>query len=128
MTNADPAPRNDLAARVSSLASIWWLPTAAIVAAIFVNALVRTAVWAVALSWMGAACLLNAYRCGRVHCYFTGPFYIIAALTSLLYGFGSLPLGHRGWESIGIVLIIGSLLLNYVPERIWGRYRESKAC
>src|SRR6266852_7249120 len=34
----------------------------------------RTAVWTAALSIMGTACLANAVRCGRVHCYITGPF------------------------------------------------------
>lgn len=30
-------------------------------------------VWPAALTFMGVACLLNARRCGRVHCYVTGP-------------------------------------------------------
>src|SRR5216684_1605624 len=30
-------------------------------------------VWPVLLTFMGAACLLNAKRCGRLHCFVTGP-------------------------------------------------------
>ena len=32
----------------------------------------------------GEGCLANATRCGRVHCYFTGPLYILAALYAAL--------------------------------------------
>lgn len=127
MTEACPAPENDLAGRRASLASIWWLPTMAIVGAIFLDTPLRTAIWTAALGWMGAACLLNAYRCGRVHCYFTGPFYLLGAVATLLHGLDVMSLGSHGWEWIGFTLIAGGILLNYVPERLWGRYRKSSA-
>jgi hypothetical protein len=34
----------------------------------------RAVVWTVALATMGMACIVNALRCGRVHCFLTGPF------------------------------------------------------
>jgi len=72
---------------------------------------------------MGAACLLNAARCGRVHCRFTGPLFIIAAVASLAYGLGFLPLGQSGWKWIGAGTIIGALALGCIPELLLGRYR-----
>ncbi len=93
----------------------------------FVSLPLRTTIWTMALGWMGGACFLNAYRCGRMHCYFTGPFYILGGLTSLLHGLHVVSLGSQGWAWIGYTLIVGSVLLNYVPEWIWGRYREPRA-
>src|SRR5690242_15948746 len=51
---------------------IWWLPKGAIIAALFAAVPLRAAVWTVALLWMGTACILNARRCGRTHCRYTG--------------------------------------------------------
>ena len=57
-------------------------------------------VWAVCLGVMAAECLVNARRCGRMHCYFTGPFLILMGLVGLSYGFGALPLGSSGWTGL----------------------------
>jgi hypothetical protein len=67
---------------------------------------------------MGVACLLNVRRCGRTHCYFTGPFFLVLAAMGLLYGLGVLPLGARGWSTLSLALVIGSVV-------ILGRYRSS---
>jgi hypothetical protein len=72
---------------------------------------------------MGVACLVNASRCGRVHCWFTGPFFILGALTSLGYGLGFLPLGPSGWSWICLGTIIGAIGLTFIPELFLGRYR-----
>jgi len=81
--------------------------------------------WPVLLTFMGAACILNARRCGRVHCYLTGPFFLLLAVLSLLYGVGMLPLGAHGWSTLSALLVIGSVLLICVPEWLVGRYRTS---
>ena len=73
-------------------------------------------VWAVCLGVMAAGCLVNALRCGRMHCYFTGPFLILVGLASLSYGFGELPLGSSGWNWLGEVTLGGAVLLGFVPE------------
>ena len=75
---------------------------------------------------MGAECLFNAARCGRVHCRFTGPFFILAAVASLAYGLGLLPLGPSGWNWIGTGTVIGALALTFIPELFLGRYRQGK--
>jgi hypothetical protein len=84
----------------------------------------RTAVWTVALIVMGTACLANALRCGRVHCYTTGPFFLLMALASLLYGLGILPLGHSGWSTISAVILVGAITLTCLPEMLFGKYRR----
>ena len=82
-------------------------------------------VWPTVLSFMGVACLLNARRCGRVHCYATGPFFLLLAVLGLLYGIWVLPLGSRGWTKLSVALVIGSAVLVCVPEWLFGRYRSS---
>ena len=76
---------------------------------------------------MGAGCVVNALRCGRVHCYVTGPFFLLMALLSLLYGFGLLPLGRNGWNLIGLVVLIGAIALSCLPEMLLGKYRNARA-
>ncbi len=80
-------------------------------------------VWPTVLLFMGVACLLNARRCGCIHCYATGPFFLLLAALGLLYGIGVLPLGARGWSALSLALIVGSAVLTCVPEWILGRYR-----
>lgn len=75
---------------------------------------------------MGVVCVLNASRCGRVHCYFTGPFFILGAVVSLGYGLGLLPFGASGWKWIGAATIIGAILLCCIPELLLGRYRRNE--
>lgn len=87
-------------------------------------ALLRAAIWAICLSVMGAACALNALRCGRTHCYFTGPFFFFMALLALLYGVGIVPLGRSGWNVIALSAVAGTVVLYYVPELLFGRYRS----
>ncbi|HZU42856.1 MAG TPA: hypothetical protein VE994_09305 [Terriglobales bacterium] len=87
----------------------------------------KTGVWAASLGVMGAACSANAARCGRLHCYLTGPFFLLMALITLLYGVGVLPLGASGWSAISLAVLVGGIVLSCVPEMIFGRYRENRA-
>ena len=82
----------------------------------------RTVVWTGALVIMGSACLINAMRCGRIHCYFTGPFFLALALVVVLFGTGVLPLGVNGWRMIGLALLIGGVGLTFGPELLLGKY------
>jgi hypothetical protein len=74
----------------------------------------------------GHSMLLNASRCGRIHCYFTGPFFILGAVTSLGYGIGLLPFGSSGWKWIGNITIVGAIVLSSIPELVLGRYRRNR--
>ena len=103
----------------------WGLPTAAMVGAILVDPPVKTIIWSISLIWMGAACLANAARCGRLHCYVTGPFFLIMAVVVLLHGFDAVPLGPNGWTWIAVTIFVGGFgSLWLLPEFIWGKFRS----
>ena len=105
-----------------SFAFAWGLPILAMILSASLHFGVAW-IWPISLAWMGGACLLNARRCGRRHCYLTGPFFLVMAAVAGLYGSGVFDLGPDGWQHLGIFTVVGGLLLSYVPELIWGRYR-----
>jgi hypothetical protein len=102
----------------------WWVPQAAIVAAIFASVPVRAVIWTVALVWMGTACLLNARRCGRTHCRYTGPYYLamIAPVLALALGLVPVPVGFYGWLALGVLVLAGSKIIWWATERAWGKF------
>ena len=103
----------------------WGVPVAILVISPVIGTRYLVIVWPSLLTFMGAACLLNARRCGRTHCYLTGPFFLLLAGVSLLYGIGALPLGAHGWSKLSEALVIGGVALCCVPEWVLGRYRAS---
>lgn len=117
----------DILSNAPLTAMLFWLP----IVVLFVSGFFqigqgwRTAVWVVALAIMGTACVLNAFRCGRVHCYATGPFFLGMATVALLYGLGVVPLGKNGWNLISATVLIGALILCCLPEAFLGRYRRT---
>ncbi len=112
--------RSDLAGGFVSFGLIWGVPIAALVLGGIFD--VEAFLWPPALAVMGIGCLANAFRCGRLHCYITGPFFLIAAVVSLLHGGGLVPLGPGAWTWIGNTVFAGGLVLTCAPEMIWGRY------
>ena len=105
---------------------IFGVPVIAIIASERIDAGWRTGVWVAALGIMGVACIVNAARCGRMHCYLTGPFFLTMGLLTILYGVGVLPLGRQGWNIIGATLLVGGVLLCCLPEFLWGKYKASQ--
>ena len=107
---------------------LYWLPAIAIVVARVpaISSGWRTVVWTVALATMGVACIVNAVRCGRVHCYLTGPFFLLMALAALSYGLGILHLAGNGWN-LGLMTLTGAIALWFLPEMFLGRYRKGRA-
>jgi hypothetical protein len=105
---------------------VWGLPLAMLLLSARIGGRFQLIAWPALLGWMGTACLLNAWRCRRRHCYITGPYFLLLALISLLYGLGILPLGARGWSNISVALVVGGAFLLYVPERLFGRYVGSR--
>lgn len=110
----------DWAGKWSSLVGLWGIPAAGMLAATLLEPGLRTLVWSAALTWMGGACVMNARRCGRTHCRFTGPFYLLMAGLVVAYAAGALPIGDHGWAVLGTATIIGSAVLWWGSERIWG--------
>ncbi len=100
----------------------WWIPQAAILAGLFAPVAVRTAIWIIALSWMGTACVLNAKRCGRTHCRFTGPYYLAMIIPVLALGLGVISLGLSAWVVLGVVIILGGKIIWWTTERAWGKF------
>ncbi len=111
---------------------IWRAPAVVMVVAALVEIgpIARGVTWALSLGVFGVGCLANAIRCGRRHCFYTGPFFLVMALGSLLYGFGVLPMGSSGWAMIGVTTLVGAVVLTYLPDRIWGKYTRvsSEGC
>lgn len=100
----------------------WWIPKAAILAGLLVPESIRALIWIVALIWMGAACILNARRCNRTHCRYTGPYYLTMIVPVLALGMGVVSAGIYGWISLGVLIIGGSGLIWWATERAWGKF------
>ena len=115
----------DLAASVRGLL-VWIVPIIVLGITAGFGGLYAALSWPPLLVIMGAVCLVNARRCGRVHCYFTGPFFLLLAAASLLYGLGLLPLGPKGWQWLTDALLIGGVALCCIPEWLFGRYRARR--
>jgi hypothetical protein len=79
---------------------------------------VRAPLWSVAFLVGGAACVANAARCGRAHCYLTGPLYLGLSVVAALNGIGVIS---WSWWWVGAAFLFGSLVA-YVPEFVGKRY------
>jgi hypothetical protein len=97
---------------------LWGVPAAALVVGSLVAPLPRMLLWTPALVVGGVACLVNAAHCGRLHCYVTGPLYLLAALATVLVGAELVPLP---WAWVGWA-VAGGTILAYIAEWIRGKY------
>ncbi|MEZ5997016.1 MAG: hypothetical protein R3C25_14830 [Hyphomonadaceae bacterium] len=115
--------RRDWSASVGGFLAVWVAPAlAGLVTSVLSPSLVWTAgAWSLALAWMGVACLINARRCSRLHCYFSGPILLVGAASIAAVGFAGLELGP-GALPVTIIATLGLAALTYVLELIWGRY------
>ena len=113
----DACAREDLVNRKISWL-LWRIPLAAIVLGIALDPPARTLLWTPAFLVSGVACAVNAVRCRRVHCYISGPVFLLAAAATLMLYFEVAPLR---WSWIGIGVVVGTLLA-YLPEAIRGKY------
>jgi len=100
----------------------WWIPQAAVLAGLFLPVLLRAVLWIAALAWMGAACLLNARRCGRTHCRYTGPYYLAMIAPVLVLAAGLVVLDLYGWLVVAVLILVGSKVIWWATERAWGKF------
>lgn len=114
--------QRDWAGTLPTYGLVWGLPIAAIVVGLFLDVGMRTAIWTIALGWMGAACLFNARRCGRTHCRYTGPFYLVMILPVLAAGSGIVSVRLYGWLLLAVIIVLGSKIIWWPTERAWGRF------
>jgi hypothetical protein len=89
---------------------------------LFLAAPVRAIIWIIALAWMGTACMLNARRCGRTHCRFTGPYYLAMIIPVLGLGLGIIAAGLNTWVALGIVIVFDGKAIWWATERAWGTF------
>jgi len=100
----------------------WWIPQVAIIGGLLVPLSFRVSIWIIALIWMGAACILNARRCNRTHCRYTGPYYLAMIAPVLVLGSGIVPVDFYGWLALACVILLGSKLIWWATERAWGKF------
>jgi hypothetical protein len=122
MREASARRLRDWVAGGRSFALAWGFPGLALAGSLFVEPPWRAWIWVPSLLWMGAACTANARRCGRTHCYFTAPFFLLLACVTLLDSLGLLALGAGAWTWLGLGLVIGTAGLWWGTERLWGRF------
>jgi hypothetical protein len=127
-SGATTCESRDILSSRSRVFILYWGPAIAIVvvAPLAISSGWRAFVWTVALATMGMACVVNALRCGRVHCFLTGPFFFLMALVALSYSLGILHLGGNGWNLLGLITLIGAIALWCLPEMFLGRYRKGR--
>ena len=77
---------------------------------------------AVLAAW-GGFCTTNAVRCGRLHCYFTGPIFLFAAAWLALAGFGLVGVANHWFNG----LLLGALALGVLTELAFGKYSRRDA-
>ena len=118
--NPDEIRKDFLATPLGTLVA-WGLPIGAMLLMIGTPHPLKTWVWVGALVWMGGACLLNARRCKRRHCFVTGPFFLAMTVPVLLFGYGLIDLGDGGWRWLGIAVGVGAFGLTALTER-GGKY------
>jgi hypothetical protein len=122
MTNAPTQTSRDWLGSLHTSLLAWWMPKAAIFAGLFVSVSFRAVIWIIALIWMGTACMLNARRCNRTHCRYTGPYYLAMILPVMALGAGLVTVGILGWVCLGVVILGGSGLIWWTTERAWGKF------
>ena len=96
---------------------LWYIPGALVLIGVFWRE-GRAWLWTPALAVAGTACLVNASRCGRLHCYFTGPLWLLGAMATLLRAFSIVRVP---WNWI-LYAVLGGGLLAFAPEWFRGRY------
>jgi hypothetical protein len=103
MANDSIRASRDWLANTRTSALAWWIPQVAIVGGLFVPVAVRAVIWIIALIWMGTACIVNARRCNRTHCRYTGPYY----LAMIVLDSGVVTVDFYGWLALACVILLG---------------------
>ncbi len=122
MSSLESCQSKDWVSDPRSYVMAWGLPGIILVVGVFVDPLSRTVMWTTALAWKGIACLVNAARCGRTHCYFTGPYFLVLAIVTVLHGLQIFWLGVYGWLALGLAIVAGGGVLWYLTEKAWGKF------
>src|ERR1700738_1326265 len=122
MANDAIQPSRDWLGSTRASALAWWVPQAAIVVALSAPVSLRAVIWLLALIWMGTACGRNSRRCGRTHCRYTGPYYLVMIVPVLVVASGVISAGISGGLTCGVVILAGGKIIWWVTEFAWGRF------
>ena len=95
----------------------WGLPLALIALGILVQAW-SLWLWIPAFLIAGITCTLNAARCGRLHCYATGPLFLAASLLLALVAADALG---EGWVDVTMGGVLVGTVLAFGVELLLGR-------
>lgn len=101
----------------------WWgLPVAIAISTDFMKLTPATTafVFAGVFAWAGTGCVLNAWRCSRLHCFFMGPVLWLGAIAAGLVGAGLIPGAHALDNVVLITAVLAAL--SCMSEAIWGKY------
>lgn len=98
---------------------LWGVPAAMLLVGLYQSGW-RVWLWVPALALAGGACILNAGRCGRLHCYITGPAFLLAAVYVVLAGFHIVPLPPERFLMAVIAIGIAARLAEFAL----GRYTQ----
>ncbi|RED16705.1 hypothetical protein [Parasphingopyxis lamellibrachiae] len=108
----------------------WGIPILVLVSVNIVQGFwpVSIVLWMIigSFTWMGIGCVINAARCGRLHCYFSGPIFLIGALATFLVGFEFADLGSISVSLISNVTIVLALS-TFILEWVWGAYGSKRS-
>lgn len=128
MKACSPSAQHDFVANKKTYFLAWGAPVLILLLSwpIAMSPWLQGLVWATALAWMGGACLWNARRCGRWHCFFTGPFFLLDAIASLAIGFAWVLPGWLDFTTLGLILLIGTPVLHVVPDALGGTYVKAR--
>ncbi len=126
MDSCSSRNNRDLLHRLWAFWLLWAVPWGwIIVTGLIGSRIARTIGWTAGFTVMGVACLVNARQCGRRHCFYTGPLFLLGAFSSLLFGLDILPLPRNGWNWILGVVITGNLLACCGVEPVLGKYART---
>ena len=105
---------------------LWCLPLiAGFVARASLPPRAAAVVWTIAFLWMGTACFANALRCHRLHCYISGPVFLLGAAATALFASGAAFAVALRLDSIVCATLL-LVMLSFAPELIWRRYLRNK--
>lgn len=98
---------------------LWYLPIVLLVVGLNWDR-GRVWLWIPAFAVMGAGCLANAIRCRRIHCYFTAPLYLLAAVFVALSALGVVTLHPK----LFLLIVLGACCVALCAEIPLGKYRK----
>lgn len=129
MKSSEASDSSDYLRRPLRSVWLWGVPLAALVAInlLAVPPAVKAGILIAAFAWIGVACLANAVHCGRVHCWFTGPWCVLTALLLLGDAVFGIRIPGLTFSLLANIGGLGALFLWFVPELILGKYFKSRA-